>query len=378
MTVRVLISPDSYKGTLSAADAADAISAGMKGESCVESVVSLPLGDGGDGTVEALTASLGGQMMTARVLGPLGAPVGAQFSRLRDGAALVEMATASGLVLVGPNSLDPFLTTSYGTGQLLLAAREVSNRIILGIGGSATVDGGVGMARAMGARFLDENGEEVLGGPREFHRIASVDFGAAARTWREEITLKIMSDVDNPLLGDRGAAQVFAPQKGACPEDIPALERALCHLAVALSRACGRPIGSAPGHGAAGGLGAMVDAMLGAEIVPGAEFALELVRFDDHALGSGIVVTGEGRMDAQTMGGKLPLAVARRAHHLGIPAAALPGFVQPGDFDILTGAFDYIVPCYGAGPPAEIPGPGQARERLISAARTLASRICAS
>ncbi len=375
MSIRIIVAPDSYKGTLTAAEAATAIEEGLRATWPRIDVEAVPLGDGGDGTVEALNAALDGRWFEAEVRDPLGAPVLARYGLLPDGTALVDMASASGLILVPENRRNPYCTSTYGTGQLLLAAGDRSHHVVMGIGGSATVDCGVGMARAMGARFLDAQGEEVRGGPGEFPRIREVDFGETARRWRREVRLEIMSDVDNPLVGSRGAARVFGPQKGARPEDVPGLDRALSHLGELLSIEADRDVRKIPGAGAAGGMGAMLVAMLGARLLPGAELALDLVRFDERLPGCDLVVTGEGRLDAQTLSGKLPLVVAQRARRWDVPVAVLPGSLEPGSQAQLAERFDYIEPCFEVGKCEGSPGRVRARVALVAASSRLATRI---
>ncbi len=370
----MLVAPDSYKGTLTAEEAAQAIARGLMAELRGSSIDLLPLGDGGDGTVDALGTALDGEFREVTVTDPLGKPVCARFAVLPSGTALLEMATASGLTLVPPSQLDPFEATTFGTGEMLLEAGRSSGDIVMGIGGSATVDGGVGMARAMGARFLAADGREITGGPRDYPGISLVDFGEVTR-WKRGKRLRVMSDVDNPLCGPRGAARVFGPQKGAREEDIPLLDSSLRHLGRVLSTASGRRVQDIPGAGAAGGMGAMLVGMLDAELLPGSSLALDLVDFRGRLDEVDLVVTGEGRLDSQTSGGKLPLEVARRSRAAGVLVAVLPGYLDFRSGEAMPREFDYVLPCFGGPAPGGAPPVEEAREALIFAARELARTV---
>ncbi|MFO8059594.1 MAG: glycerate kinase [Bacillota bacterium] len=339
----ILVAPDSYKGTLTAAEAAAAIAEGFDlGWPGIECVV-LPLGDGGEGTVSALAAAVGGVYRAADVSDPLGRPVEAAYCLLRDGTALLEMAAASGLILLRDGELDVFRASTFGTGQLLETARSCSRKLVLGIGGSATAEGGLGMARALGVRFLDERGDEVTR-PAELERITDIDAGGLSPDWAD-VTLRVMCDVDNPLNGPWGAARVFGPQKGASPEQVRVLEAGLAHLGRLLEKFSGERVVDCPGAGAAGGLGAMLRGLLGAELLPGAEVALDVAGFDRVVEGGcELVVTGEGRLDRQTLSGKLPLAVSRRARKRAVPVVAIPGAVETGIEGTLRLEFDALIP----------------------------------
>ncbi|MFW5896888.1 MAG: glycerate kinase [Bacillota bacterium] len=372
--MRFLVAPDSYKGTLSAARAAEIVECALLARFPDAVVGSVPLGDGGDGTMAALGAAMHARWMCTEVTDPLGGRTLAAFALLRDDKVLAEMAQASGIMLVPPKYRNPFHTTSFGTGELLGAAQYYSNDLIMGIGGSATVDGGVGMARALGASFWDASGREIVGGPREFRKIVDVDFGEHACRWHEGVSLRVMSDVNNPLVGSRGAAAVFGPQKGASPADVEVLERSLAVLGDVLSEIAERDVASLPGAGAAGGMGAMLVAMLGARLLPGSEMALDIVDFDALVTDCDLVITGEGRLDSQSMGGKLPVTVARRARALGVPAAVLPGFVEPGAGETLGEEFDWIVPCF-EDRPKEDPDSRTAEKALFAAAQRLSIHL---
>lgn len=360
----VLFAPDSYKGTLTSEEAARAMVRGFGAAWPEAQLLILPLGDGGEGTAEALRTAVGGRWHRVDAEDPMGRTVRAGFVVLTSGTAVIEMAAASGLTLVNEEDRDPLRATTAGTGHLLLSARERTRDLILAIGGSATVDGGLGMARVLGARFLDSTGEEITT-PGELHRLTRIDPGDVARDW-QGIRLRVMCDVDNPLTGCRGAARVFGPQKGATPRQVQMLEGALRRLGSHLDDMAGEDISGASGAGAAGGLGAMLKGLLGAELLPGAELALDITGFDRYLRGGvDLVVTGEGRMDGQTLNGKLPLAVSRRARRAAVPVVALPGSLDPDAELSLLEEFDAVVPVDSAADPGGSAGdPGELLSKL--------------
>ncbi len=360
----VLFAPDSYKGTLTSEEAARAMARGFETAWPEAQCLLLPLGDGGEGTAEALRTAVGGRWHGVDVADPLGRRIRAGFVTLEGGTAVLEMAAASGLTLVTDEERNPLRATTAGTGHLLLAARERTEDLIIGIGGSATIDGGLGMARALGVRFWDCRGEEIST-PGELHRLTRIDPGGVMGDWRGA-RLRVMCDVDNPLAGCRGAARVFGPQKGASPQEVRLLEGGLTRVGSLLDDMTGESVTDAPGAGAAGGLGAMLKALLGAELVPGAELALDITGFDRYLeRGVDLVFTGEGRMDGQTLNGKLPLAVSRRARRSGIPVVALPGSLDPDAEVSLLEEINAVVPVVGGNDP-EIPtgSPGELLGRL--------------
>jgi glycerate kinase len=321
--VRVVVAPNAFKGTLTATVAARAMAAGVREAFPGAEVFEVPVADGGDGTVEALVDANHGEYRTARVEGPLGDPVDARFGLIDRRTAVVELATASGLALLDPARRDPRNATTYGFGQLLEAAREQGAReIIAGIGGSATNDGGAGMAQAVGYRLLDADGGEIPRGGAALARLARIEAGRFSR-WPQR--LRVACDVDNPLVGPRGASHVYGPQKGADPATVRALDAALGHLAEIVARDLGVDAESLPGAGAAGGTGYGMVAFLGAELVPGAPLVVEAAGLDARLEGADLVITGEGRVDAQTAYGKAPGEVAKRAHRAGVPVLLLAG-----------------------------------------------------
>jgi glycerate 2-kinase len=337
--MKIILAPDSFKESLSAVQVARAMARGVA-VACGDAtpvVVELPIADGGEGTVACLVAATGGRLVTTLVMGPLGRETAAQWGMLGDGqTAVIEMAAASGLPLVPPAERNPLRTTTYGTGQLIAAALEAgARRIIVGIGGSATVDGGVGMARALGASFLDAESKDVGHGGGELQRIEHITLdGLDARLGETEIL--VAGDVQNLLTGPEGAARVFGPQKGATPEQVERLDAGLHHLAERLRGDLGRDVEQTPGAGAAGGLGAALMAVLGAELRPGIALVLDAVGFDRHLKGADLVVTGEGRLDGQSLHGKATVGVSHRARDAGVPCVAVAGSLGSG-IDTLAG-----------------------------------------
>lgn len=334
--MKIIISPDSFKGSLSARQVSEAIRDGVLRALPDAEAVLIPLADGGEGTVEALVTATGGRMVHTPATDPLGRPIESFFGILGDGeTAVIEMAAASGLPLVLPDLRNPMLTTSYGTGELIRAALDAGcRRIILGLGGSATNDGGIGMIQALGGRFLDADGREAGFGGGELIRIRSTDVsGLDPRIAAVEFV--VASDVDNPLTGPQGASAVFGPQKGATPEMVEALDAGLHNLAEVVRRDLGIDIESVPGAGAAGGLGAAATAFLGAKPRSGIEIVLEATHFAERIRGASLTITGEGRIDAQTLRGKTINGVLRVARAEGVPVVALGGGIEPEGYRLI-------------------------------------------
>lgn len=336
--MRVLVAPDKFKGSLSAAEAAEAIARGLKAAGAQVDI--LPVADGGEGTLEALVAAMGGTMMGVIARGPLGVPVRAHLGRLDDGSGIVELSQASGLRLVGESQRDPLKASTYGTGELIKGAlSRRPTRVIVAIGGSATVDGGTGLARALGVRFLDASGNEVEPGGMYLERIAKIDTtGLDARL--AGVPIEVAADVMVPI---EGAARTFGPQKGATPQMIELLERGLANIAERIERDLGVAVRGVPGGGAAGGAGAMLLG-LGAHLRSGAAVVLDAARFDERVKSADFVVTGEGRLDATTDDGKAPALVARRAAAANVPCFALVGEHAGGgvDFKEVRALADYF------------------------------------
>jgi len=324
--LKIVVAPNALKGSLSAAAAAQAMAAGVRLAAPAAEVMQVPVADGGDGLLEILEADRDLQRIPCSVSGPLGSPVNADllYSASRR-LAVIEMATAAGLALLPPTELDPMQATTSGVGELLLQALDLgAQRIILGIGGSATSDGGTGLARTLGARFLDVQGNELAGNAATLTQIAHIDLEPLDPRLRQT-RIEVICDVDNPLLGEQGAARVFAPQKGASPAQVAEIEAGLDNLAARVAQQLGKDIRNLQGGGAAGGLGAGMVAFLQAELRPGAAVVLELTGFEAALAGASLVLTAEGRLDSQTAHGKAPAEVARLASQQGIPCIAIAG-----------------------------------------------------
>jgi glycerate 2-kinase len=329
--VRVLIAPDKFRGTLTAEEAARALALGWRRVRPEDEADEVPMADGGEGTLDALVAALGGERRASTVTGPLGDPVEAAFGVVpgdRGPTGVVEMALASGLALVPDGRRDPRVTTSRGTGELILAACRAGVRsMVVCLGGSGTNDAGAGMAQALGFRLLDANGVEL---PPGGAALASLDRIDAANRAPElhGVEFVAASDVDNPLTGPTGASAVYGPQKGATPADVRALDAALARLAEVARRDLGVDAGATPGAGAAGGLGFGLMAFLGAAVRSGIDVVMEATRFDERLARAGAVLTGEGKFDAQSFRGKTVGAVVAAARRRGLPAAIVAGMAE--------------------------------------------------
>lgn len=312
-------------------EAARAIDLGVRSALPQAETVLVPVADGGDGTIEAILHARGGTLREAMVTGPLGGSIKAPWAVLSDGATgVIEMAAASGLALVSPGRRDPLRATTYGVGELVRAALEGGcRRLIIGLGGSGTVDGGAGMAQALGAGLFDRRGRPLSRGGAALSSLARIDLsGLDSRLRQSKITGAC--DVANPLLGANGAAQVYGPQKGATPPMVAQLEAGLSRLAEVAKRDLGQDVAALPGAGAAGGLGAGLAAFMGAELVSGTGLVLAMVGMREKLAGASLVITGEGTLDYQTAYGKAPVGVARLARDAGIPAVALAGNLGEG------------------------------------------------
>jgi glycerate 2-kinase len=330
--MKIILAPDSFKESMTAIQAADALERGFREVFPDAEMVKLPMADGGEGTVQALVDAMDGKMMQAQVTGPLGHPVEASYGLIGGGkTAIIEMAAASGLHLVPPSQRNPLVTTTRGTGELLRHALDQGvQHIIVGIGGSATNDGGAGMVQALGVRLTDADGKELGAGGGELVHLAEIDTSGMDPRLRE-VRIEAACDVDNPLTGANGASVVFGPQKGATPAMVEVLDRGLARYATVLKRALGGTrIAELPGAGGAGGLAGGLAAFLGAELRPGVQLVLEAVRFAEQAQGADLVVTGEGRIDGQSIRGKTPVGVAEAARRLGIPVVVVAGTLGPG------------------------------------------------
>lgn len=337
------MAPNPFKGSLGAPAAAAAIARGIRQVFPTAEIVEIPVADGGEGTVEALVAAHHGSVEAVTVEGPLGDPVEAGYGLIDNRrVAVVELASASGLTLLQPDQLDPRRASTYGFGELLEAARSSgAGRIIAGIGGSATNDGGAGMAQALGYRLLDAGGGDLERGGAALAGLERIKRGAYEAEW-SRVEVKVACDVTNPLTGPEGASRVYGPQKGADEAAQEELDRALSRLAAVIRRDLGVEVEALPGAGAAGGTGAGLVAFLGAQLVPGAPLVVEAAGLDQALVGASVVFTGEGRVDGQTAFGKGPFEVARRARAAGVPAVVLAGQLGPGWEQVLTEALAVV------------------------------------
>jgi len=366
---KIVVATDGFKGTLSSREAGAAVAAGVRRVLDDVEVVVVPVADGGDDTAEALCRAHQGHWQTARVTGPLGDPVEARLAILPESnAAVIDMAAASGLARLTPGQYDPLRASTFGTGELILAALDQGCRLLqVGVGGSATVDGGCGAAQALGVRFITAAGRDLparLGGG-QLDRIAHIDL--SARDPRiAECRITVLCDVTNPLCGPSGAARVFAPQKGATPQQVDILERNLGHLAEVIHNDLGIDLRSEPHCGAAGGLAAGLHALLSAKLVSGIDVVLDTVGLDEQLRGADLLVTGEGRLDAQSMMGKVVGVVAARAKTANVPVIAIAGSVAP-DADVCR---DVLQAAYAVGPAPDTEPPDRAAAAALLTQRT--------
>ncbi|MCE2489319.1 MAG: glycerate kinase [Anaerolineae bacterium] len=342
--MRIIVAPGAFKNSLTAQQAAAAIARGLEQSGLGADLLLTPVADGGNGTLDAMLAG-GGERRSRVVSGPLGAPVEADWGLLADGeTAVVEMALASGMELLRADELDPLRASTFGTGQLLAAALDAgATRVILGLGGSATVDGGAGCLQALRVRLLDAQGEAIGPGGAQLGRVERVDAGGLDPRWRD-VSLLLASDVDNPTLGELGAAAVFGPQKGADARQVDLLEGQLTHFFTVIYEQTGRDLRQVPGGGAAGAFAAGMMAFLDAELQPGIELVLAHSGFDQALADADLVITGEGQMDEQTIHGKGPIGVARMARTQGVPTVALVGGLAVHDAQLHAAGMQAVLP----------------------------------
>lgn len=328
--MKIVIAPDSYKESLSALEVATHIEAGFREVFPNASYVKLPVADGGEGTVEAMVAATDGEIIEVDVTGPLGEPVKAFYGISGDKQqAFIEMAAASGLELVPPELRNPLNTTSWGTGELIGYALDSGVKsILIGIGGSATNDGGIGMVQALGARLQDSDGEPLGFGGREVARLASIDVTALDKRLKE-CRIEVACDVTNLLTGKEGASAIFGPQKGATPQMVEELDLALEHFAKIISRDLDINVLELSGGGAAGGMGAALYAFCGAQLRQGIEIVTEALKLDELVRDADLVITGEGRIDSQSIHGKVPIGVAKVAKRYNKPVIGIAGSLTP-------------------------------------------------
>jgi glycerate kinase len=325
--VKVVIAPDSFKGSLSAQDVAAAMAEGVR-RACPDAEVDLiPIADGGEGTVDCLLAAVGGQKVWVQVADPLGRPIDAFYGVLPDGTAVLEVAATVGLGLVAPHERDVLRGNTAGVGQLIRLALDHGRRsFVIGLGGSATNDAGLGMLHSLGARFYDADGRELQPTPIGCQTLARVDV-SRLHPALADAQIRVACDVSNPLCGPTGATAVYGPQKGVTPELIPVLDEILAQFATVVERDVGVSIRDLPGAGAAGGLGAAFAGVLGAQLVRGIDLVLDLTSFEERASDADLVLTGEGRTDGQTVHGKAVFGVATRARAHGVPVFCLSGAI---------------------------------------------------
>ena len=325
--MKVVIAIDSFKGSVSSREAGEAAARGVRAAAHDADVRVFSLADGGEGTTDALLAASGGRRVTLTVSGPLGTPVSADYAILSDGTAVIEVAAAAGLTLVPQSARDPMRADTYGVGQMIAHAIESgARRFIIGLGGSATNDGGVGMLSALGFRFLDTTGKEIPRGARGLVALSEICSDAVTPAL-SECEFLVACDVDNPLCGARGASVVYGPQKGASPDDVAKLDRLLSHYAALTQKACGTAYADTAGAGAAGGLGFAFLSYLNAHLASGIDLVIAQANLEKELADADLILTGEGRLDGQSAMGKAPVGVAKAAKKYGRPVVALAGSV---------------------------------------------------
>lgn len=329
--MKIVLAPDSYKGSLTAKEACDAMEEGIRRVNPNSEIVRIPMADGGEGTVQSLVDATAGQIYQAKVTNPLGDQIYARYGILGDKeTAVIEMAEASGLYLIPAERRNPLLTTSYGTGELILdALNRGCRKFILGIGGSATNDGGAGMAQALGIRLLDSQGKEIPMGGGSLGNLHQIDMSRLNERVKE-CSFTVACDVDNPLCGPNGASHIYGPQKGGSPEMIMRLDKNLEHFADMLDKSLGKCVKNMAGAGAAGGLGAGITAFLDGVLKKGIDIIIEATGLEEKIVGASLVISGEGRCDFQTQMGKTPYGVATVAQKSGVPVVLIAGSIGEG------------------------------------------------
>lgn len=350
---KIVVASDSFKGSLSSLEVADSVEQGIHDVFPGCEVVKVNVADGGEGTMDALRSTLGGQWVTVTADDPLCRPLTVSYVVLGDGnTAVIEMSASSGLPLLEPHERNPLKTSTSGTGQMIAdALARGCRRFLIGIGGSATNDAGMGMLEALGLRFIGKDGNQLPGRGESMAMVEEIDMSNIAPQVRESEFI-IACDVDSPFCGPRGAACVFSPQKGADSQMVKALDAGMEHLAEVIARTTGKDIRDVPGAGAAGGLGGGFVAFLDARLERGIEMVLDAISFDEIIRGADLVITGEGRVDAQTLTGKTPFGIMKRAQKQNIRTVAIGGSVMLDDGDDVSG-FDSIWPVTPEGMPLE-------------------------
>lgn len=338
--MKVILAPDSFKGSLSSLEVGQALEEGIRQVFPAAEVVKIPMADGGEGTVEAFVTATQGRIVSCTALDPLGIRRESFLGIMGDGeTAVIEMAAASGLTLVPLEQRNPMVTTTYGTGELILKALAMGcRRIILGIGGSATNDGGAGCLQALGVRLMDENGEELPFGGGSLDKLVSIDRGNLDPRLKD-VEIIVACDVTNPLCGEQGASHVYGPQKGATPDMVKHLDQGLAHFAGVIQAQLGVDIREVPGAGAAGGFGAGLMAFLGARLQPGVNLVIQFSGIESHMANADLVITGEGKIDSQTATGKAPLGIARMAQSHNVPCLGIGGILEGDIFSLYDQGF---------------------------------------
>ena len=342
--MKIILAPDSFKGNLTSLEVAIAFEKGIKRVLPRANCIKIPMADGGEGTVQSLIDGIGGEIIRKRVIGPIGQKVFARYGLLSNGTAVIEMAEASGLPLVTTRQKNPTKTTTFGTGELIIdAINKGAKKIIIGIGGSATNDGGVGMAQALGVRFLDSKDKEIKqhGSGGMLKKIVKIDTREANKVLKN-INIIVACDVDSPLCGRLGASYIFGPQKGATPAMVRVLDDNLKHLAKIIKQSLKKDISKLKGAGAAGGLGAGLVAFAKAKMKSGVDIVIDATNLERHMKNTNLVITGEGRVDSQTAYGKTPSGVAKSARKHGIPTLVIGGGITDDAKDIFSHGIDAL------------------------------------
>lgn len=345
---KIIVATDSFKGSLSAPEACHIIAGQAERVFPQAEIIQLPISDGGEGLVEVILNALGGERRIMHTSDPLGREISASYLQLADGSALIEIAGAGGLTLLDPGEYDPLRASTFGVGLMILnAVKNGLDPIYIGLGGSATVDGGTGAATALGMHFLDEMGEKVIsgGGLRKVQRLDL----SGLRELNYSGKLIFLTDVNNPLCGPNGAAEIFGPQKGATPEQVKLLDQGLWNLADLIEQEVGLNPKEMPGMGAAGGFALPFVVFMGAELRGGIDFVLHLLKFDEKLVGADLLITGEGRTDTQSAMGKAISALARRARAAGVRVAVISGALGEGAEKILELGVDDLIQATPAG-----------------------------
>ncbi|KYC92493.1 Glycerate kinase [Heyndrickxia sporothermodurans] len=327
--MKIIIAPDSFKESLSALEAANAIEEGFSAVIPDAEYIKLPMADGGEGTVQSLVDATNGKIIEKVVTGPLGLPVQGFFGLLGNGkTAVIEMSAASGIHHVPLDKRNPLLTTTYGTGELIVEALNFgAKEIIMGLGGSATNDGGAGMAQALGAKLLNNQKEQISFGGAALSDLKTIDI-SQVDSRLSNVQFIVACDVDNPLTGENGASAIFGPQKGATQEMVNRLDKSLLHFANIIKKELHKNVDRVPGAGAAGGMGAGMLAFFNAELKRGVDIVTQTLKLETHLDGADLVITGEGKIDGQTIFGKTPIGVAKLAKKKGIPVIGVAGYIE--------------------------------------------------